>query len=577
MAKRSASEAQEVPWWAQETPENVFASLLGNTNAKDFFAKNWEKEPLVIPAAKAQRNGKLTQLFSREALDKILKKEKIDFGLHLNSCRYVDGARENTNPAENEETGEPTRATAKRVWKLFDGDRATVQFHQPQQFQDSLWHLCSSLESFFGCLVGSNIYMTPGDSQGLAPHHDDVEVFIIQLEGRKHWRLYSPAEKLARTCSDDLDTSDIGDPTHDIVLEAGDVMYFPRGTIHQADTPAGVPHSTHITISTYQNWTYGELLQIALPFAIEEAMKDESASAFRQGLPLNVMSSAGSGQVSGADRRTTNAEDSVKSTLATLVQKLSSYVSPASAVDLLSSDFLRNRLPPPPAYSATEPAPEEPAAKRKKGKGKKEDAVDVVDLTAESGAGDPVGPKPTAGSKVCLLHRNHMRVIVGQNIDDPDEDDADMMEDEFDDDSDSDEDGNGKDGSEEDDDDDDDENAADDAKENGAIAKCLKKLGGCGDDANCCGDDDSCCGDEAEEDACYIYFDFGNMRRMHMTRVSGFRSSLSSIRLPMSAVPAVGKLLSQLKPVSVSDLGLEADDALDLVTNLWAVGLLSAH
>ena len=29
-------------------------------------------------------------------------------------------------------------------------------------------------------------------------------------------------------------------------------MYFPRGTIHHADTPTGVPHSTHITISTYQ-------------------------------------------------------------------------------------------------------------------------------------------------------------------------------------------------------------------------------------------------------------------------------------------------------------------------------------
>ena len=32
------------------------------------------------------------------------------------------------------------------------------------------------MESYFGCLVGSNIYMTPADAQGLAPHYDDVEV-----------------------------------------------------------------------------------------------------------------------------------------------------------------------------------------------------------------------------------------------------------------------------------------------------------------------------------------------------------------------------------------------------------------
>jgi ribosomal protein L16 Arg81 hydroxylase len=25
-----------------------------------------------------------------------------------------------------------------------------------------------------------------------APHYDDVEVFILQLEGKKKWKLYSP-------------------------------------------------------------------------------------------------------------------------------------------------------------------------------------------------------------------------------------------------------------------------------------------------------------------------------------------------------------------------------------------------
>ncbi len=34
--------------------------------------------------------------------------------------------------------------------------------------------------------------------------------------------------------------------------QAGDLLYFPRGTIHQAQTPAGVDHSTHLTLSTYQ-------------------------------------------------------------------------------------------------------------------------------------------------------------------------------------------------------------------------------------------------------------------------------------------------------------------------------------
>lgn len=45
-------------------------------------------------------------------------------------------------------------------------------------------------------------YLTPPGSQGFAPHYDDIEAFVVQLEGRKHWRLYNPrySKKLHR-CS----------------------------------------------------------------------------------------------------------------------------------------------------------------------------------------------------------------------------------------------------------------------------------------------------------------------------------------------------------------------------------------
>ena len=70
----------------------------------------------------------------------------------------------------------------------------------------------------------------PG-TQGFAPHYDDVEVFILQLEGKKHWRLYEPrtdAEKLPRFSSPNFSQAEMGDPCMDVVLEAGDMLYFPR-------------------------------------------------------------------------------------------------------------------------------------------------------------------------------------------------------------------------------------------------------------------------------------------------------------------------------------------------------------
>ena len=42
--------------------------------------------------------------------------------------------------------------------------------------QDLLWRVLTHLETYFGCLVGSNVYITPSHAQGLAPHFDDVEV-----------------------------------------------------------------------------------------------------------------------------------------------------------------------------------------------------------------------------------------------------------------------------------------------------------------------------------------------------------------------------------------------------------------
>lgn len=73
-------------------------------------------------------------------------------------------------------------ATQEVVQQLFD-EGCTFQVHQPQRYNDKLWRLMAALETQLGCLVGSNSYITPKQSQGLAPHHDDVEIFVCQTSG----------------------------------------------------------------------------------------------------------------------------------------------------------------------------------------------------------------------------------------------------------------------------------------------------------------------------------------------------------------------------------------------------------
>lgn len=93
------------------------------------------------------------------------------------------------------------------------------------------------------------------------------------------------AELLPRESSGNFKQSEIGEPILDVILEAGDLLYFPRGFIHQATT---VPdhHSLHITLSVYQKHSYGDLLEVLMPMAVQAAISQNVS--LREGLPLNM-------------------------------------------------------------------------------------------------------------------------------------------------------------------------------------------------------------------------------------------------------------------------------------------------
>lgn len=63
--------------------------------------------------------------------------------------------------------------------------------------------------------------------------------------------------------------TDIGSPILEVVLEAGDLLYFPRGFIHQGDCLPDA-HSLHITISSFQKNSWGDLLQKVPGAAVKE-------------------------------------------------------------------------------------------------------------------------------------------------------------------------------------------------------------------------------------------------------------------------------------------------------------------
>ncbi|TSK16180.1 Ribosomal oxygenase 2 [Bagarius yarrelli] len=350
-----------------DSPSSLFQSLISPMTADEFFRDYWEKKPLLLQRSEPELSSYYQSLFQLSDL-KQLCVQGLEYGRDLNVVRCVDGIKLVMN---NE-----GRVKYTQLRKNFIQKKATIQFHQPQRFKDELWRIQERLECFFGSLVGSNVYITPEGSQGLPPHYDDVEVvFILQLEGQKHWRLYEPSVSLAREYGTEPEER-IGKPTHDITLKAGDLLYFPRGTIHQADTPAGVEHSTHLSLSTYQIMSWGDFVLDVFPGLMLDSMRNDLS--LRQGLPRNLLTSAHMGP-------------DVKKQVCTILRSLAEQLE-QDEQDLRSTemkkDFISNRLPP-------------------------------YHLQEENLR--PAGKLPTLEDSVCVRFREHIVLTVGPSPDNTDE------------------------------------------------------------------------------------------------------------------------------------------------------------
>ncbi|XP_044297279.1 ribosomal oxygenase 2 isoform X1 [Varanus komodoensis] len=321
-SKQAKMEAACPSLWKCDKPESLFECLISPIKQDEFFREYWEQKPLLLQRDDPSVAVYHQSLFHLTDLKDIVK-HGLYYGKDINTCKCINGEKKIFN--------KNGKVSYVQLMKDFDQKKATIQFHQPQRFKDELWRIQEKLECYFGSLVGSNIYITPPGSQGLPPHYDDVEVFILQLEGEKHWRLYQPTVHLAQEYNAEPEEK-IGTPTHDFLLKPGDLLYFPRGTIHQADTPPGVSHSTHVTISTYQNNSWRDFLLDVVPELILDTAKEDIE--FRKSIPrqllMKVDFSDSSRQLSGF--------------LRCLADRLENGRELRSSE--MKKDFIMNRLPP---------------------------------------------------------------------------------------------------------------------------------------------------------------------------------------------------------------------------------------
>ncbi len=286
--------------------------LIGAERADDFFKRVYEREALVVahnhPArfegliAVAQVDRIVTETDLREGrLDLADASRKLARSNYIDSGGYIDRGA----VADYHRGG------------------ATIILQQAHQIEPSLGRFCRGLEHVFSTHVQTNLYLTPPNSQGFKTHYDNHDVFVLQIEGEKAWRLYEkPIDTPYRGEKFHSSVHESGALQQEFVLKAGDCAYVPRGMMHDALTSGDQP-SLHVTVGLITR-TWADLMLEAVS---EVALR---VPEMRRSLPAGFANG-------GFDRA--QARVQLQQLGAILAREL--QLDPA--LDLLADNFIRSR------------------------------------------------------------------------------------------------------------------------------------------------------------------------------------------------------------------------------------------
>ena len=122
----------------------------------------------------------------------------------------------------------------------------SLQLLHAEHWVRSLARFVLSIMSSTKVVSSTNIYITPpGREVATPPHVDFTGSWMVQLNGRKKWKLWVkdkvllPVYKkhiIGRDEDDNLNEEKLGKPSFEVVLEPGDILWVPRGCIHATST-----------------------------------------------------------------------------------------------------------------------------------------------------------------------------------------------------------------------------------------------------------------------------------------------------------------------------------------------------
>lgn len=259
-------------------------SLLGQTPEHEFFQHTWQKESKVYRHSNTE-SVNISGMWNEDQMLRSPLEEILSQNWHI-VIDLLHRAETKTN-----RKGEGGPRAEHEIPLIFQNSEVQSQDAVEESYGASLFApylngcsvvlnhadllspwiagLCQDLQKSFPHAY-ANCYLTPPSSQAVPPHADDRDVFIVQLVGRKNWEVYETVPILYPYPHEQVGKEGLPVPKQvlegpralAVTLEPGDVLYMPRGAVHQAHCSDSMSFHITVALATY-DWTLAGLISIA--------------------------------------------------------------------------------------------------------------------------------------------------------------------------------------------------------------------------------------------------------------------------------------------------------------------------
>lgn len=319
-----------------ENGKSLFQWLVDGIPLTDFLKDMYGRKCVNVKRNNIYYYG---NFFSIDCFYKMIDRNNLEYGKNINIALYHNGERTTHNGKG--------RVSSKDIKNAFNSGKS-IQCINPQSFSDNIWYICDLLQEYTNAFVGANNYITPPNSSGFSPHWDDIDAFLLQVEGRKYWTVWAPfdinsmfpLQSSGNFKEEDLDQNKI---VFQGWLEQGDLLYIPRGFIHYAKTDAKRT-SHHVTISLSRRNTFIDIYQKIAPIIIENIAGE--FPYFRQSLPVNYFTHMGVADT--MIEKDNGTGKTVKDTLTVLSTTFNTLFKDNldCAADIMAKEYFIKALPP---------------------------------------------------------------------------------------------------------------------------------------------------------------------------------------------------------------------------------------